>query len=163
MSDQQQQSPPPRIAHLILNWILRRRGREEYGPELVEMYQEKARRQGPPKARLWYWRQTLGFAIRWGSIKAEDNGRLGRSPLLETLAMDISFGLRTLKRRPLFTLVAIATLALGIGSTTTIYSVVDAVLLRGLPYPEADRLVSIWTSRLNDRDEWVTESLYPPE
>src|SRR5262249_23522475 len=60
---------------------------------------------------------------------------------VDTLFKDIGYGLRRLQQRPGFTLVAILTLALGIGATTTIFSVVDALLLRPLPYPDAERLL----------------------
>lgn len=60
---------------------------------------------------------------------------------MNTLIKDIRYGLRTLLKRPGFAVIAIATLALGIGATTTIFSVVDALLLRGLPYADAERLV----------------------
>ena len=56
---------------------------------------------------------------------------------------DIRFAWRTLRKRPGFTAVVILVLSLGIGSTTAIFSIVDALLLRSLPYPHADRLVRL--------------------
>src|SRR5512146_1259957 len=63
---------------------------------------------------------------------------------LEDLAHDLRFSMRALARTPGFTLIAVLMLALGIGANTAMFSVIHAVLLRDLPYPEPDRLVSIY-------------------
>src|SRR5437773_2346647 len=63
---------------------------------------------------------------------------------VEQLAVDARYGLRQVRRNPVFSAIAIATLALGIGGITAMFSAADAVLIRPLPYAVADRLVMIW-------------------
>jgi putative ABC transport system permease protein len=63
---------------------------------------------------------------------------------MQTVLQDIRYGFRSLRRRPAFTLVIVITLAISIGANTTIFSAVNAVLLRSLPYPQSDRLVQLF-------------------
>ena len=64
---------------------------------------------------------------------------------VETLWQDVRYGARTLRKNPGFAAIVILTLALGIGATTAIFSLVNAVLIRSLPYGDPERLVYLWT------------------
>jgi predicted permease len=64
-------------------------------------------------------------------------------PMLETLWRDVRFSLRSMRRTPIVTLAVIATLAIGIGANTAIFTVINAVLIQPLPFPEADRLIAM--------------------
>ncbi|MGH7511365.1 MAG: ABC transporter permease, partial [Gemmatimonadales bacterium] len=77
---------------------------------------------------------------------------------MTALGQDVRYGLRQLRRSPGFAIAAALTLALGISATTTVFSFVDAALLRPLPYPYPERLVVAW----NERQEKTKETLSYP-
>jgi predicted permease len=81
--------------------------------------------------------------LKLGGVESVKESYRDRScvPILETIVQDIRYGLRQIGRNRGYTTVVVLTMALGIGANTAIFSVVNAVILRRLPYPEADRLV----------------------
>jgi len=81
---------------------------------------------------------------------------------MNTLARDFAYALRMLAKSPGFTLAAILSLAIGIGANTSIFSIVNALLLRPLPYRDADRLVILWNRSpgLNITEDWFSTAQY---
>jgi predicted permease len=81
---------------------------------------------------------------------------------MDTLARDFAHAARMLARSPGFTLAAILSLAIGIGANTTIFSMINALLLRPLPYQDADRLVILWNRSpgLNITQDWFSKAQY---
>jgi predicted permease len=110
----------------------------------LAMREQKLTEQGIPQQEAPYAaRREFGNATQ----AKEANREMWTFPFLETLWQDIQYGLRQLRRNPGFTAVAVMTLALGIGANTSVFSIVDAVLLRPLPYKNANRLTFV-TQRL---------------
>src|SRR6185503_8895925 len=70
--------------------------------------------------------------------------------MIKQVIQDIRYALRIFARNPSFTFVVVFTLALGIAANTAIFSVVNGVLLRDLPFPESDRIVTLWENNTAD-------------
>ncbi|HEX4565239.1 MAG TPA: ABC transporter permease, partial [Vicinamibacterales bacterium] len=105
-----------------------------------DMLDERARRTGlDPAAARREARLALGGEQQIVEAWRDQRGL----PFLDTLGQDLRYGLRMLRRSPGFTATAIATLALGIGASTAIFSIVDAVLFRPLPFADSDRVVTV--------------------
>jgi predicted permease len=103
------------------------------GADPTHAYEEAVRRFGPLKES----RARLVEAAR------HREQRMQRTEFLSNLRQDIAFALRTLARQKAWTAVTVITLALGIGATTAVFSVVSTLLLHPLPYPNADRIVYV--------------------
>ena len=128
-----------------LRWLIRRSDKEAELREELQFHleQEAEQRQDDGLAEdeaRWAARRELGNVAL-----VEENTRAAWGwTRLEQFARDAGYGLRQVRRNPLFSGIAIATLALGIGGVTAMFSAFDAVLIRPLPYADADRLVMIW-------------------
>ena len=137
-------TPPPRLAE----WILRRFLSEEDAETVSGDFEETARARvvsgfTPRATRYWYWRQTL--SIVWAHLRPDFEPSDQQQPRRPMPAMrqDLSYAFRSLRKQPAFALMAIAMLALGIGANVAIFSLVNALLLKPLPFDQPDRLMLV--------------------
>jgi putative ABC transport system permease protein len=117
----------------MYRWLLRlypASFRNEYGHEMATVFARERRDT----------RTALGMAALWLRVIADTCVNAARIHW-DILRQDLRYTLRTLRRTPAFALTAVTVVALGIGATTAAYSLADFVLIRPLPFPEADRLV----------------------
>lgn len=128
---------------------------EELQFHIEQRAQENIRRGMPPdeaqrEARLSFGHLTQieeqGYSVRGGGW-------------IESTLRDLRYGLRTLGKSPGFTTVALLSLALGIGANSAIFSVVNAMLLRPLPFPESNRLVRLWETQ--PKNSWYHNVVNP--
>src|SRR5258708_19012398 len=123
----------------------------EFHAHLEMLTEENIRRGMNPKEAAHAARREFGGVEYTKELYRHQRG----IQFFDTLAQDLRLALRGLGKRPGFALVAILTLALGIGSTTAVFSVVDRILFRSLPYPHDERLVSFGDKAPFEANEFV--------
>jgi predicted permease len=136
----------------IRGWFSRARVDQDFERELsahLEMLTQQNIQQGmAPEEAQRAARMRLGGLTQ---LK-ETNRELRGLPMLETFLQDVRYSLRMLRKNPGFTAVSVLTLAIGIGATSAVFTVINAVILQPLPYPESGRLVSAFeTNAAYDR------------
>jgi putative ABC transport system permease protein len=121
----------------------------DFGDEMERLYLDQLEETGGGVRRMAFQLRVLGDSGRHAT--GEWTGRLGAALRdrgegtgMDGWRQDLAFGLRSLRRRPGFTVAAVLTLALGMGATVSMFSVVNGVLLDPLPYPESEDLVVLW-------------------
>lgn len=139
---------PPRWGEALLRILLPRSPQvDALLGDLEEEFHERVAAGSPAEARRLWLRRAAGVALRLGLHQRLSALRFvhpepstGRATM-STALDDLRLALRSLRRAPGFALLAALTLAAGIGLTTTVFSVVDAILVRSLPYPASEALV----------------------
>ncbi len=149
---------PPGMARWLIEQWLPESLRASFTGDLAERYAVVLRERGRRAAHAWYWLEVLRsrpLALRRATRQAalaaggnrEPDPRRRRSMadrLLDAVWRDTRQGMRGLLRTPAFTAAAVLTLGLGTGAGTAVFSVVEGVVLRPLPFAQPDRLVMLW-------------------
>jgi predicted permease len=123
----------------------------------IERYTEALTREGVPLEEA-----TRRARVEFGAIEArkeECREALGLR-FFDDFRSDLRYAFRTLTKAPVFTTVVVLTLALGIGANTAVFSVLNTVLFRPLPYPQSERLVQMWSTNANT-NRWGIWTAYP--
>jgi hypothetical protein len=110
---------------------------QEHLEELIEEFMDEgmSRKEAEHAAKKKFGNPT---------VLTERSRQAWQWPILESLWADVKLCLRRLRKSPGFSITVLLTLAIGIGANTAVFSVINSVLLKPLPYPESDRLISVW-------------------
>lgn len=153
---------------LIPEWLLKRVlppgvvGKSILGDAREEFHRELGR-SGPLRAKGRYWKTAFSVALRFAGPGAPNRSTehppdKAHADIMNDLWFDIRTAGRLLLRRPGLTLIAVVSLGLGIGANTAIFSLVNTILLKPLPYPKSDELVEAFRidERVTGRDPTIT-------
>jgi putative ABC transport system permease protein len=139
--------------------------RRDFGDDMVQLFRDHRRETGRHLVRqIALWADACRDVLSQGAAERFTRTRRPRATsrtVISMLLTDIRQGLRLMRRYPASSLVALLTIAIGVGANTAIFSVVDAVLLRSLPYAEADRLAMLWEKR--PREAALTRAVSPAD
>jgi putative ABC transport system permease protein len=151
---------PPRAAEWIIKSVAPPDDQPWIVADLADELIERAASQSPAACRRWYWAQTLRSIVPliWRRLITFTASHRGEH-MWNDLAQDLRFAMRLSARTPLTTIVVIATLVLGLGATTSVFSVVDAVLIRPLPFAASSRTVQLFGVLRDGRE--LDEIAYP--
>jgi putative ABC transport system permease protein len=143
--------PLPRIVERLLALLLPNAEREAIIGDLAELFGDRVCRSGRVAATLWLARQTIALLLSFAfTRRRRPTVRRGDSTMT-MLAMNLRIGVRMLRRSLTFTAICVGTLALGIGATTAIFSLVNPILFQPLPYPDPDRVVLVFENDAGGR------------
>jgi predicted permease len=137
---------PPRLAIWLLTRRLPAQWRDFVVGDLEEEFSTRCR-DSPLAARAWFWWQTVRCLVAPPPVRARPSpiGSSPGDPRMRTLVADFRHAFRVMSRTPSFAVAVVSVLALGIGLSTAVFSIVNAALLRPLPFEEPHRLVRIFT------------------
>jgi predicted permease len=134
---------PPRHADRLLRRLLDGPAYEAIAGDLEEDFHRHTAR-GPARARLRYWRMALQSIVACALGRPRRRPARRGDPVVSTILNDLWYAMRFVRRHPASAAALVLTLSLGIGGATAMFSLVEAVLLRPLPYAGEDRIVMVW-------------------